>query len=96
MAGGIGTGLYVHGDCISCGFSSFEEVDTPERDPHTPKIAMWYEVKRAKVVLSQSHREREPDCRLKTFFSFREGTPYREDLRGIAQAAEIAAGLINR
>lgn len=94
MAGGIGTGLCVHGDCMLCGFSSFEEIDTPERDLRTPRIAIWYAIDRAKTALNQSHRGW--DCRAKTFFSFRESIPYRQDLRSIAQTAEIAARLINR
>lgn len=94
MAGGIGTGLCIHGDCMLCGFSGFEEINTPERDPRTPRIALWYEIDRAKKLLNQSHREW--DCRSKTFFSFREGTPSRQNLCNIPKAAEIAAWLINR
>jgi hypothetical protein len=77
-----------------CEFSSFEEIDTPERDPRTPRIAVWHEIDRAKRLLNQSHREW--DCQSRTFFSFREGTPYRQDLRNIPETAGIAAWLINR
>jgi hypothetical protein len=98
MAGGLGTGLFIHGYCLICRFEGNEEINTPH-EPRTPRIEMWYQIRQAKKNLVQRHIEHQErsdhyDCCSEVFFSFWQSEPYRESLRGIDQAAEIAAQLL--